>query len=340
MKGGFDSIHSINKSLILSFFSINILFVIYVLFYIDETSLNYVTYANILLNIMLVFLYMIINNKYHTDFEKLIDFFKKYIEDKETWDMPKHASFIENRKVWSLFRKAYIKSNIMKKDYKDLKTVFDKFIPQDIYNKIWFRWYEKIALGNCISKRITIMFIDIMWFTKISEEMTPERSLLLLNIYFDWIWDIIYQMGWYIDKFLWDWIMVIFEDETSDNALNCAIAIQNFIKRFQVSVIWEKINIWIWINSWEVIMWTIWTKNRMDATVIWDNVNIASRLQWLTRKFSKRILMGKNTYDILERKWDYLIEDIWEEHINWKENLVHLYALNEKWNKFLYTKKP
>jgi two-component system sensor histidine kinase ChiS len=215
----------------------------------------------------------------------------------------------------------------MKKDYNDLKWVFDKFIPQDIYTKIWFRWYEKITLGNCISKTVTIMFLDIMWFTKISENFTPERSLLLLNIYFDWIWDLVYRRWWYIDKFLWDGIMIIFEQENTDEALMCAIDIQEFIKKFQISAVWSKINIWIWINTWDVIMWTIWTKKRMDATVIWDNVNIASRIQSVTRRFNKEIIISDNTYDLITDKNKFSIEKIWEEFLRWKEKPVMLYSM-------------
>ena len=101
------------------------------------------------------------------------------------------------------------------------------------------------------------MFLDIIWFTTISEKIPPERVLLLLNVYFDGIIEIIKSNGWYIDKFLWDWIMIIFDSNSSNPVVKASLEIQDFIKKFNFSEIWKSINIWIWINSWEVIMWTI-----------------------------------------------------------------------------------
>ncbi len=329
MRQNLKSIHSVNKILMFSFFTLNVFFVVFILFYVEQLSIHYLLYTNILINILLVSLYLIANNRYLKDFENLMEFFKSYVEDKDIINIPKNTKFTENKKVESLFKKAYIKGNLMKKDYNDLKWVFDKFIPQDIYKKIWFRWYEKIALWNCISKVVTIMFLDIMWFTRISEKFTPERSLLLLNIYFDWIWDLVYRRWWYIDKFLWDWIMIIFEQENTDDALMCGLEIQEFIKKFQVSAIWSKINIWIWINTWEVIMGTIWTKKRMDATVIWDNVNIASRLQTLTRKYNKPIIMSEKTFEMIGDSNKFSLEKLWLEQLTWKDNPVTLYCMDD-----------
>jgi len=79
--------------------------------------------------------------------------------------------------------------------------------------------------------------------------MTPERALLLLNIYFDGIGELVYQHGGYIDKFLGDGIMIIFEQETSDDTLSCAIEIQEFIKRLKISSFGERMSIGIGINA-------------------------------------------------------------------------------------------
>jgi len=172
------------------------------------------------------------------------------------------------------------------------------------------------------------MFLDIVWFTSLSENIKPERALFLLNIYFDWIWEIIHKYWGYIDKFLWDWIMIIFDEEYSDNALLCSIEIQDFIKKFQISTIWKRINIGIWINSWEVIAWTIWTKKRMDATVIGDNVNTASRLEHLTRKYEDNIIISSNTYDVIQDKEKFNLTLLWKEKLSWKEREVEIYWVN------------
>ncbi len=82
------------------------------------------------------------------------------------------------------------------------------------------------------------MFLDIMKFTTVSESIAdPYRALLLLNIYFDGIGDIIYSHHGYIDKYLGDGILAIFDDDNTDDAIHAAIEIQEFIKKFQISTI-------------------------------------------------------------------------------------------------------
>jgi class 3 adenylate cyclase len=79
------------------------------------------------------------------------------------------------------------------------------------------------------------MFLDIIGFTRISETLTPDKTLLLLNIYFDGISEIVYRHNGYIDKFLGDGIMIIFDQETSDSALICAMEIIRFMNKFRIS---------------------------------------------------------------------------------------------------------
>lgn len=325
------SIHTANILIIITWCIINIIFLICYIF-LPISFLVYLIISSAILNICIISLWFFINKSFIKDNLNLIDFFKNIVEDKGVPEMPKNVLFIENKKIESLFKKAYIKWNLLKKDFLELKNIFNKFIPFDIYSKISFKWYEKVTLWSCVSKKVTIMFLDIMWFTKISEKISPERTLLLLNIYFDWIWDIVYSKWWYIDKFLWDWIMVLFEDDNSDSALLCSIEIQEFMKKFQVSTIWKQIDVWIWINSWEVIMWTIWTKKRMDATVIWDNVNIASRLESLTRSYEKPIIISESTLDIINEKDRFIIESLWKAVLNWKEKPIEIFSLDTKLN--------
>lgn len=327
-----NSISFLNNMLFCVIFLLNI-FYIFIISISDSYILSvYAAILNSFLNICMFGIYFYLNSRYQKDLWSIVKSFRDFIENKTSTIITTKPIFIENKTLETLFKNIFIKNNLLKKDFNDLKDVFEKFIPQDIYKEIWFRWYEKVVLWNCISKNLTIMFLDIVWFTTMSEYITPERTLFLLNIYFDWIGEIIYKNRWYIDKFLWDWIMVIFEEEHSDSALACAIEIQDFIKKFQISALWKKINIWIWINSWEVIVWTIWTKKRMDATVIWDSVNIASRLEWLTRKFGKSIIISQNTFDILKKNSNFLINHLSKEKLSWKSKEIDIYNVEEFYN--------
>lgn len=330
------SIQNTNKLMILFIFFFNLTILLLIVYYRNDSIIFLNILLYILLNILFIINYFRNNNKFAQDYNNIIDFFRNYLEEKKILEIPLKWKYSENKLIEWLIKKAYIKLNIQKKDLVDMKSVFDKFVPKDLYEKIWDKWLEKIWLWHWINKEMTIMFLDIIWFTKISESMSADRALFLLNIYFDWIWEIIHRRSWFVDKYLWDWIMIIFEQETTDESIKCAIEIQQFMKKFQISTLWKQINIWIWINSWMVIMWTIWNKERMDVTVIWDNVNIASRLETLTRELGEDIIISQNTLDKIENRDDFIIEWIWKQEIKWKDNEIEIYSVESSFKKSIF----
>lgn len=285
------------------------------------------------INIFVLFAFIITNRTFERESDKWKWYIKEIIwktgESIHTEHIKdllyKKLIYKENEEVYNLFKKIYIKRNIIEKDYNDLKEVFTKFIPEGLINEVWETGAEKITPGISIKKHLNIMFLDIIWFTSITEKLQPERALLLLNIYFDWIVEIIKENWWYIDKFLWDWIMIIFDSNSSDSSIKASIEIQNYIKKFQINEVWKKISIWIWINSWDVILWTIGSYKRMEITVIWDTVNTASRIENMTRQLKQNILISESTYKKLENKDRYVVNELWVKKLRWKRDKIKVY---------------
>lgn len=324
------SIQSTNRTLAFLFFGSNILFVLLVLQIANGTGMNATALGSIIFNTVLIITYLTLNRRYRDDYHNLIASFRETMKEETSPHFQSNTHFfLENKEIETLFKKSYIKNNLLKKDFNDLRQVFEKFIPEDIYKEIGFRGYERIVLGSARTKRLNVMFLDIMGFTSISEQITPERSLLLLNIYFDGIGDLIYKHGGYIDKFLGDGIMIIFEQENSDDALSCAIEIQDFIKRFQISSIGKKISIGIGINAGEVIVGTIGTKRRMDATVIGDTVNTASRLEGLTRKHEKNIILSQSVVDSIANPERFSLHKIDTVTLKGREQSTKIFSLDD-----------
>lgn len=283
----------------------------------------------LIINTIILLIFIFLNNKFESELLKYESNIKNVFNS--SWHKNKfqnNLNYIENEKTYKIFKNIYIKKNILTKDFNDLKEVFLKLVPEAFFNEVNNKWLDKIGLWITVKKHLNIMFLDIIWFTSITEKIPPDRALLLLNVYFDWIVEIIKSNWWYVDKFLWDGIMIIFDNENSDNAIKSSVEIQEFIKKFQISSIWKKISIWIWINSWDSILWTIWSKNRMEITVIWDTVNTASRIEWLTRKHKENILIAESTYNKLKNKDLYKIIDLWEKTIRWKKIKVKIYWID------------
>ncbi len=275
------SISRTNNILLSSFLILNLSLIAWMSLFALESHILIYLIIVIILSFAMLASYIAINSRYWTEHGRLFKHFQAFIRDKrDPVVMPHDEEFSENAEFLSLFQRTYIENKLLKKDYNDFKKVFDTFIPKEIHSQIGFRGYERIVLGTAERKRLTIMFLDIMKFTTVSESIgDPYRALLLLNIYFDGIGDIIYSHHGYIDKYLGDGMLAIFADEHTDDAIHAAIEIQEFISKFQISTIGRYIDIGIGINTGDVIMGTIGTKRRMDATVIGDVVNTASRIE-------------------------------------------------------------
>ncbi|MDQ7022944.1 MAG: adenylate/guanylate cyclase domain-containing protein [Candidatus Gracilibacteria bacterium] len=223
--------------------------------------------------------------------------------------------------IYKLFKRHIIKNKILENNYLHLKNNFIKFIPETFINTVSKGILEDIKIGSNKEKDLHIMFIDISGFTEISEYLKPEKALQLLNIYFDGIVEISNSNGGYIDKFLGDGIMLVFDEKNSDNVLKTAIEIIELVNKINISNFKDKINIGIGINSGKAILGTIGSKNRMDITIIGDTVNTASRIENSTREEKEWILFSESTYNLLKEKNLFNIKYIGEKELRGKRSL-------------------
>lgn len=319
------SINTINYILIVLLIYIN------ATFYLSSNLYdNKILYLSI--NLIILFAYFVVNKSFYEEMDekrKDVRMFSNTLLNSNNSDIKnilfKKIFYKENEDTYKLFKNMFIKKNLLTKDYNDLKSIFSKFVPDSFMKELWQLGNDKISLWISVKKHLNVMFLDIIWFSSISEELLPDKALLLLNIYFDWIIEIINDNWWYIDKFLWDGIMIIFDNQHADSAIKSAIEIQNFIQKFQVSEIWKKIGIWIWINSWDVILWTIWSKNRMEITIIGDVVNTASRIEWMTRIYKDNIIISEETYKTIKNINNFTIKELWNKELKWKKKIIKLY---------------
>ena len=327
IKKAFNNIKTINYSLFMILFYFNAFF--YLLFELfQEYKIFFLAW-----NMLFVIIFYT-TNKLHSkeldleknSIKKLID--SDSIEANET--LNKEFLYEDHNAIYRLFKRLYIKKNIVEKDYNDLKNNFQKLVPENFLDDIWKWVSENINIWMSIEKKLHIMFIDISGFTKISEKLTPSKTLFLLNIYFDWIVEIVKKNWWYVDKFLWDWLMLIFETEFSDNVLKSAVEIRKFVEQINVWKMVQEITVWIWINSWKAILGTIGSKERMDITIIWDSVNIAARLENITRSKKEWIIFSEETFKLLQKKKDFNINNIGKTPIRGRNSRINIYWIIEE----------
>jgi adenylate cyclase len=154
----------------------------------------------------------------------------------------------------------------------------------------------------------TILFSDLIGFTTLSEKADPEALVLQLNQYLSRMTSVVFSNGGTLDKFIGDAIMAVWGNVRSlgmtQDAKNCARAALAMRRELrQLNQKWREegrmgLGMGIGINQGEVIVGNIGSHERMDPTVIGDSVNLASRLEGLTRVYGVDILVGASAAEL------------------------------------------
>jgi adenylate cyclase len=151
---------------------------------------------------------------------------------------------------------------------------------------------------------VTILFSDLIGFTTLSEKAHPEALVTQLNEYLSRMTSVIFSNGGTLDKFIGDAIMAVWGNVrslgTAEDAKNCALAALGMRRELsQLNQSWREqgrmgLGMGIGVNHGEVIVGNIGSQDRMDPTVIGDAVNLASRLEALTRTYGVDMLVGES----------------------------------------------
>jgi adenylate cyclase len=153
------------------------------------------------------------------------------------------------------------------------------------------------------ARELSIMFCDVRSFTSISESLEPRQLTQMLNTLFNPLTEIVYRHHGTIDKYMGDALMAFWGAPIKDshhagNAVAAAFEIQealvNINREFE-SQGWPKIQLGIGINTGVVSVGNMGSRYRMAYTVVGDAVNLAARLQDLTRVYQCRVIVGENT---------------------------------------------
>ncbi|MDB9361827.1 adenylate/guanylate cyclase domain-containing protein [Nodularia spumigena CS-588/02] len=172
--------------------------------------------------------------------------------------------------------------------------LFEKFVPDKFFSVIAPQGIENIEVGMAATRKMTILFCDIRNYTSMSEAMTPMEIFLFLNDYLACMGKAIDESGGFIDKYIGDAIMALFDDQATDGALKAAILMQNYLDKFNYERSQHglpKIAVGIGIHRGEVVMGTVGFTCRIDSTVVGDSVNIASRVENITKYYDCGILV-------------------------------------------------
>lgn len=193
-----------------------------------------------------------------------------------------------------------------KKEHK-IRSIFQKYVPEDVIDQ-FFKNPESMLVGE--NRVISILFSDIRKFTSISERMMPDDLVNSLNRYFSVMVDIIMHRNGIVDKYIGDAIMAFFgapvkhEDDALQSVL-AGIEMEEALIEFnkhQKTIGKPEFKIGVGINYGVVTVGNIGTDKKMDYTIIGDMVNLASRLENLTKKYKQALLISESLHAKVKEK--------------------------------------
>ncbi|MBW4680245.1 MAG: response regulator [Microcoleus vaginatus WJT46-NPBG5] len=178
-----------------------------------------------------------------------------------------------------------------------LTLAYGRFVPHNFLNFLSRESILEVQLGDQVLKKMTVMFADIRDFTTLSEAMTPKENFNFLNSYLSQVGPIIRQHQGFIDKYIGDAIMALFPESAKD-ALLAALAMQKEVSLYNQHRQQQgevPISIGIGLHTGNLMLGTIGESQRMETTAISDAVNLASRLEGLTKLYGAGILISLHT---------------------------------------------
>lgn len=215
------------------------------------------------------------------------------------------------------------------REQQQLTTSFARFVPTEFLESLNKHSVSDVRLGDAVRRTMTVMFADIRRFTSLSEHMNVDDNFRFLNSYLQFIEPDVYSHGGFIDKYIGDAVMALFPGG-ADAAVKAAIAMQHSIARYNVERRrqgQEAIDVGIGLHTGEVMLGTVGSAHRMDTTAIGDTVNLASRVENLTKSTNSPVLITGATFDALEHPSQFVTRRVGEETVRGRSEALTIYEV-------------
>ena len=193
------------------------------------------------------------------------------------------------------FSNAFKAIKKLSSNIKKINIANSRFVPSEFLSFLGKDSVVDVKLGDHVTKEMTVFFADVRSFTTISESLSPEDNFHFINSLLQRFGPIVRKNNGFIDKFIGDSIMALFPNSPSDAILTAAQVLKE-LEEYNKSHTKKgliPIRLGIGINSGTLMLGTIGEHQRMDGTVISDSVNIASRLEGLSKLFDANIIVSE-----------------------------------------------
>ncbi len=214
---------------------------------------------------------------------------------------------------------------------REARDVFEKFVPPAYLRRIASRGLGSIRLGEADQQWATILCCDIHGFTALSERLPPGQLITLVNQLYEEIAHVVNAKQGVIDKFLGDAVLCIFEEaDSAQRAVACGVEMLAAVSAFNAendSPANQSIQIGIGVHCGTVILGTIGSSERMDSTVLGLTVNLAKRLEELTKSLNVAMLISDEVARQLPDGYPYKLRSLGEVSVKGSSTPLAVYEV-------------
>lgn len=217
------------------------------------------------------------------------------------------------------------------KEKRIVKNAFQFYLTKSVVDAV-LKDTSRLKLGG-EKKEMSVLFSDIRGFTTISERVTPEELVLILNGYLTPMTDLVFQHEGTLDKYMGDAVMAFWGapiDQKDHAKRACQTALDMLAKLALLQAEWREqglpeIDIGVGINSGPMVVGNMGSKMRFDYTVMGDNVNLGSRLEGINKEYGTNIIISQYTYE--QVKNDVYVRELDAVRVKGKHEPVYIYEL-------------
>lgn len=172
-----------------------------------------------------------------------------------------------------------------------------RFVPSQFLESLGHHDIAGVGLGESVAREMSVMFADLRDFTPLAERLGPRAMIELLNRYFSRVGAPIGEAGGFIDSYNGDEIMALF-GVAPDRAVGAGVRMCHALDAFNEELTaggGPTLRLGIGLNTGPLVLGTVGGHDRLKCGVVGDTVNLASRIEQLTKRYGARFLIGEHT---------------------------------------------
>ena len=212
--------------------------------------------------------------------------------------------------AWTFYAAAALSEYLRERQQRrEAVAMFSRFVNPHVVKQLVERGGIE---GAGQTRQVTLLFSDIRGFTTLSETRQPEEVVALLNRYFSLQVEVVFRHGGSLDKFIGDCIMALWGAPLDDadharHAVACALEMADTLQDFKRELGGGlEFDVGIGVHSGPAVVGLIGSERRREYTAIGDTVNLASRIEGLTKDAKRRILVSKDTRDLCGDAFEFV----------------------------------